>query len=1064
MTSENGPNPEAVYAEKGTAKSIIEAVRGPAGRPDVVRLSTDKQLLTASARAVLENAEGWAHRVGGSDIGVRHLVASYVLNPPPVHRAQMQRWGFQESKWRSAFFEWVARQYTAEQWIDASRRPAPTKAVPAYEKQQFKASSIAFPGDSKVQAVLEKAATYHARRPNDPWLRLQTVFYSLVETARDDLDLREAILPVWDAISSVEPQYQSARDTFFTLPAPPGAPSAFSGLDISPRVLNALETARALAVATGADHDGEFRVTVLDLAGALISRRVDDDEELAKLGLNPQMLRVALIDFARQGGQSPDIWRESLGEEETVRAGRPVDLNSDDPEAVVRLDATWTSDTLSIRRDVEAFAALLASRSLEPPLSIGLFGPWGSGKTTFLKRLRQAVDDRAHEAKDAKGAGQPTAYVSNVVHVSFNAWHFAEDALTSSLVDTILRALTSYIKDDKSIVGKEWVKQKLDTLVSTKRKLEAAEALEASARRTVEKAQSELANARREAAERITGLQETLGRVWNTTKNALKTSSVVEDSGILNSLGDTIKSTEGLQARLNTLRARPAPLLSDLGWGRSIIFAVAVLALPPIIGWVAGRVLGTQQTGQLLASVTAMISVIGVWARAATAAASKVDAAITQVADEYAKQLAADPQVTSAQADVDAAHTASMTAAAGLLAAREELARARTDAANATVPAQMLKLASSRIQDQSYNKELTTLSLARADLEALSVLLRDERSEGTPSDYAASSPAGAQSVARAVDRVILYIDDLDRCNPRDVVRVLQLVHMLLAFELFVVVVAVDARWVEEALTQSYPWLESSDPITHNGDGPLADVHQGRGRVTPQDYLEKIFQISFWLEPMNTARAALYLASLVRPSARDAGPVMGSGFTATRPEGNATAALVVGKVEIEAIELDYMRALSAYLGPSPRRVKRLVNSYRLIKARLPDSQLSAFLTDKSKEDGGVRSGPYQTVISLLVIGTGAPSNSARILKELGGCDPKDRLDQVVERLRARNLPDWTMAAQVIETLMRAQNANDVSDLRGWAPKVSRFLLNGQESELRGNRLSASLPKPEAQVVE
>jgi hypothetical protein len=58
-------------------------------------------------------------------------------------------------------------------------------------------------------------------------------------------------------------------------------------------------------------------------------------------------------------------------------------------------------------------------------------------------------------------------------------------------------------------------------------------------------------------------------------------------------------------------------------------------------------------------------------------------------------------------------------------------------------------------------------------------------------------------MARAIDRIILYIDDLDRCKPEDVVRVLQRVHMLLAFELFVVVVAVVARWVEEALTQSY---------------------------------------------------------------------------------------------------------------------------------------------------------------------------------------------------------------------------------------------------------------------
>ena len=46
---------------------------------------------------------------------------------------------------------------------------------------------------------------------------------------------------------------------------------------------------------------------------------------------------------------------------------------------------------------------------------------------------------------------------------------------------------------------------------------------------------------------------------------------------------------------------------------------------------------------------------------------------------------------------------------------------------------------------------------------------------------------------RPIERIVLYIDDLDRCPPERVVEVLQAVHLLLAFELFVVVVAVDAR-------------------------------------------------------------------------------------------------------------------------------------------------------------------------------------------------------------------------------------------------------------------------------
>lgn len=47
-------------------------------------------------------------------------------------------------------------------------------------------------------------------------------------------------------------------------------------------------------------------------------------------------------------------------------------------------------DLLDIRAEVDAFAYLLASVSLKPPLAVGLFGDWGSGKTFFM----EAVQDR----------------------------------------------------------------------------------------------------------------------------------------------------------------------------------------------------------------------------------------------------------------------------------------------------------------------------------------------------------------------------------------------------------------------------------------------------------------------------------------------------------------------------------------------------------------------------------------------------------------------------------------------------------------------------------------------
>jgi hypothetical protein len=315
------------------------------------------------------------------------------------------------------------------------------------------------------------------------------------------------------------------------------------------------------------------------------------------------------------------------------------------------------------------------------------------------------------------------------------------------------------------------------------------------------------------------------------------------------------------------------------------------------------------------------------------------------------------------------------------------------------------------------------LSLARADLEALSHLLRDRQSEaGFPSaPIGVPAEDAAQASIQPVDRVILYIDDLDRCKPTDVVRVLQLVHMLLAFELFVVVVAVDARWVGEALRQTYSWLgDDSQVSSPNAGGESVPFSPGPRVVTPQDYLEKIFQIAFWLEPMSVSGAASYLASLVRSPARE--PDLGGGGTGQdlAPGADSSATGGLGKVEISSIELDYMRYLAAYVGSSSRRVKRLVNVYRLIKAGLSGNQLSAFVTERVSDDSA-RSGPYQIVIGLLVIGTGASGQSGHILAELAECDPGEKIDRLVDRLRARDHPEWTMAAQVVEAMMRSQKA-------------------------------------------
>ena len=1009
----HGPLPESVFAEK---KKMTAEVRGSAlaqqNPPDAatIRLSRDNQLLSASSRAVLESAENWAQRVGGSDIGVRHLVASYVVNPPAYHREQLGRWGFDEARWRPLFFDWVSGRFTWEEWVDASQRVAPKSSRVAFEQTQVKGKSLAWPGDERALDVLNYAAEKHRHR-DDEWLGYTTLFFALVERARQETGIRADVLPVCAAVEQAGEAYIAGRSAYFA-EAPKRGKETFDELDISPRVLNTLETARELAACAivGQPGAGSIKVTPLHLAGALVSARVDAGEELTKLGISLPAVRSALVTYARSRGESADIWREMLGDEELILTGRPVVLNSDEPEAVVRVDEQWASDPLAIRPDVEAFASLLASRDLEPPLSIGLFGPWGSGKTTFLKRLKRAVEGHAQRAQKEKERGP---YAPHIVHVEFNAWHFSEGALISSLVDSTIRQISAYVRNAKDPGPKEWLDEQLKELESRKRQATAAADLHSNAVKAVADAETALTSSEQAAAEKAASVTTAVGDVWKAMTGQLKGDPQV--AGVLDTLGGTVGDVRELRQRLDQLRARPGRMIGDLGWAASIFFAVMVFAVPLLAGILAQKITGAADFRSALSALGALLAVAGTWARAGSAAVAKVDRAAAHVVAEFERRIAEDEGVKKAQKTLAEARAEADSAAAALESARAALARAQADAANASLPAQTLQLVSSRIEDRTYAKELTTMSVARADLEALSRILRAQRTD-----------AGATNNGlRAVDRVILYVDDLDRCQPEDVVRVLQLVHMLLAFELFVVIVAVDARWIEQSLRRSYPWLKE---LAAAGE-PASAVPLGN--VTPEDYLEKIFQITFWLQPMTAGRAASYLTSLVRSPA------------ATTDAGSGAAP--GPKVDVSSVELDYMRALAAYVGSSPRRVKRLVNAYRLIKARLSDAQLASFVTSPEAEGGRSRSGPYQIVIGLLVIGTGSQAASSAILGALGEWDPRQPYSEVINAFREREDPEWLAAAQVIETIMRTQDATDVSELRGWARKVGRFLLHGPVAE-------------------
>jgi hypothetical protein len=535
---------------------------------------------------------------------------------------------------------------------------------------------------------------------------------------------------------------------------------------------------------------------------------------------------------------------------------------------------------LEIDADVDALAALVAARTVTPPLSLGLFGDWGSGKSFFMRRLRGRVAQLAADARDSGELQRDVAFHKRIAQVEFNAWHYAESNLWASLVEHILANLRASPDepDDRVQARKarvlEQIAQQQTAVTAAQRQEEASAGALESSRARLDELDGEL--------KRIAAQDPLAGRgVPDAAKAAL--SALSAEMTLPSAPGGTV--AEVARAVTETRRALEhgrdvlVPLLRARDRRRRFVLLVAVVAGAPAVALAAG-LLVPETVRSLTAWATGAMAFLGgaaAWVRGQAQWTSRQLERVDAAADELEAPL----REARAGQEAELARVRAEHAEAARVAAQE---RARLDglhtALAAATPARMLsELVSERVDSDDYRRHLGVLALVRRDFEAISDYLRLQTQETEACERLADEE---RDDAVWLGRIVLYIDDLDRCEPAQVVAVLQAVHLLLAFPLFVVVVGVDVRWVERSLALSHPTLLEPD---------------GKG-ASPRDYLEKIFQIPFWLEPLDAEASRGMLQSLLGPEvARARGAVAepvrersnGSGVAQPDADGDGGAA-------------------------------------------------------------------------------------------------------------------------------------------------------------------------------
>ena len=248
--------------------------------------------------------------------------------------------------------------------------------------------------------------------------------------------------------------------------------------------------------------------------------------------------------------------------------------------------------------------------------------------------------------------------------------------------------------------------------------------------------------------------------------------------------------------------------------------------------WLKDLLAGAGRTiAQVITAIAALSTWLATQAKAGNDLVGKLENAYDKVTEVRAQREAQD-DAALAQAALAERKQAEEEARYTLREAEEERAEAiRAELAEMAPGRQLIRFLRERASAEDYRRHLGLVSLVRRDFAQLSNLLL-----ATPSD---------DHELPKIDRIVLYIDDLDRCKAERVIEVLEAVHLLLAFPLFAVVVAVDPRWLRQSLLDHYPRLLG---------GADEDKPELRGRslgrpATPQDYLEKIFQVPFNLHAM-----------------------------------------------------------------------------------------------------------------------------------------------------------------------------------------------------------------------
>ena len=159
-------------------------------------------------------------------------------------------------------------------------------------------------------------------------------------------------------------------------------------------------------------------------------------------------------------------------------------------------------------------------------------------------------------------------------------------------------------------------------------------------------------------------------------------------------------------------------------------------------------------------------------------------------------------------------------------------------------------------------------------------------------------------------RIVVFIDDLDRCLPGSALQVLESMKLFFDLDGFVFVVGLDRTVVEQVVDSKYQ-------VEQNGDAG----ERRNTRVLGEDYIKKIFQVPYTLAPVAVGQLRGFLDAVYDEAALPAAQ----------------------RAEFENVVEPHLSFLVRDGSVNPREVKRYLNAYTITTKINPDLDQNAVLS-------------------------------------------------------------------------------------------------------------------------